>query len=487
MELVRTQLRERFGPGAETQGLRVYTTFDPELQAQAYEAVDRRSSTSRTARSGSLVAIDNDGRIRAMVGGTDFDANKVNLALGSRGWRVGPARGLHLQAVRPGRVRRAGLLDRVAFRCPADHAASPACSPSPGELWKPANYDKADQRRADRRGGHLEVVQHRVRRHRRHRGTRSGWSRWPTGSGVRGAARADYSLVLGSGEVSVLDMASAYSTFADAWPAHRALRDPAGRGLRRATCCSTSSTDVRRRAGDQRGGRRHGHLRARWASSPRARGPRAGLRVPAAGKTGTTTTPRTPGSPGTPASSPPRCGWATSSPQPMEPTRARRSPVARSRREIWRDFMRDGHRRTTSRASTPTTDAGDEVLNSGKTPSSQTTTTAAASGARRPPPSAERVHHDRADRHHGTGVDDHDGVPTTAAPTTVRRASPPTRRRPLRPLALRVDLSSEPRRVGEGRAARCAPVLDVAWRLGVGRRLRLGAGGRPGSALGQTR
>ena len=67
LELVRTQLRERLGTGIEAKGLRVYTTFDPRLQRAAQDAV-LEELDGEDAPLGSLVAIDNIGRIRAMVG-----------------------------------------------------------------------------------------------------------------------------------------------------------------------------------------------------------------------------------------------------------------------------------------------------------------------------------------------------------------------------------------------------------------------------------
>lgn len=66
-------------------GLRIYTTLQPERQKQAYEAVTGVLSTIGDPPSGALVAIDNNGRVVAMMGGTDYDVNKVNLATGAGG------------------------------------------------------------------------------------------------------------------------------------------------------------------------------------------------------------------------------------------------------------------------------------------------------------------------------------------------------------------------------------------------------------------
>jgi penicillin-binding protein 1A len=60
-------------------GLEVQTTIDPELQMAAENAIAGR--LAGVGPSASLVAIDNDtGEVKALVGGTDFDARPFNLA-----------------------------------------------------------------------------------------------------------------------------------------------------------------------------------------------------------------------------------------------------------------------------------------------------------------------------------------------------------------------------------------------------------------------
>jgi penicillin-binding protein 1A len=60
-------------------GLRVKTTIDPELQSAAESAIAGR--LAGVGPSASLVAIENKtGEVKAMVGGTDFDARPFNLA-----------------------------------------------------------------------------------------------------------------------------------------------------------------------------------------------------------------------------------------------------------------------------------------------------------------------------------------------------------------------------------------------------------------------
>ncbi len=65
-------------------GLRIYTTLQPERQKQAYQAVTSVLSFPDHP-SGALAAVDGQGRVVAMMGGTDYDTNKVNLATGAGG------------------------------------------------------------------------------------------------------------------------------------------------------------------------------------------------------------------------------------------------------------------------------------------------------------------------------------------------------------------------------------------------------------------
>jgi penicillin-binding protein 1A len=73
-------LLDMYSPGVVFGGgLRVKTTIDPELQGAAEDAIAGR--LAGVGPSASLVAIENKtGAVKAMVGGTDFDARPFNLA-----------------------------------------------------------------------------------------------------------------------------------------------------------------------------------------------------------------------------------------------------------------------------------------------------------------------------------------------------------------------------------------------------------------------
>jgi penicillin-binding protein 1A len=63
-------------------GLRVYTTLDQGMQKAAYEAVTTTLDRPEDP-AGALVAVDDAGHVKAMVGGTDYANDKYNLATGA--------------------------------------------------------------------------------------------------------------------------------------------------------------------------------------------------------------------------------------------------------------------------------------------------------------------------------------------------------------------------------------------------------------------
>ena len=63
-------------------GLRIYTTLEPQRQKDAYNAVTSVLNFPNHP-AGALVAIDNQGKVVAMMGGTDYAKTKFNLATGA--------------------------------------------------------------------------------------------------------------------------------------------------------------------------------------------------------------------------------------------------------------------------------------------------------------------------------------------------------------------------------------------------------------------
>lgn len=82
LNAVRTEIAEEYGDDMIYQGgLKIYTTLDPDLQGMASQAVDSIVNPEAGDPSASLVSVDPaTGAVRAMVGGSDFEQVKFNLA-----------------------------------------------------------------------------------------------------------------------------------------------------------------------------------------------------------------------------------------------------------------------------------------------------------------------------------------------------------------------------------------------------------------------
>ena len=87
VEAVRRQIADQYGEEVlYGGGLRIYTTIDFELQRAAWDAVTS-TLDQPTDPDAALVAVDQYGFVKAMVGGRDFETDEVNLALGAAGRR----------------------------------------------------------------------------------------------------------------------------------------------------------------------------------------------------------------------------------------------------------------------------------------------------------------------------------------------------------------------------------------------------------------
>jgi penicillin-binding protein 1A len=90
VEYVRGQLVDRFGDArVNGGGLRVHTSLDLDLQRAAYDAVYTNTLNEPDDPAGALVALDAEGRVKAMVGGRSFTDSKVNFAVGTEGGGAG--------------------------------------------------------------------------------------------------------------------------------------------------------------------------------------------------------------------------------------------------------------------------------------------------------------------------------------------------------------------------------------------------------------
>lgn len=211
VEYVRQQLIESYGEDVlYGGGLRVYTTIDLGMQQDAYEAVTGTLNEPDDP-AGSLVAVDDKGFIKAMVGGTDFDASELNLALGAEGDGSGRQPGSSFKPIVLAQALREGISPESKFDSPSQIELPKA---NAGQDWKVRNYAESEQ-------GVLDLVD----ATRVSSNTAYAQLMLEVGPadvvdlahdmGIKAELPAVNSLVLGTGELSVLDMAEAYSTFAN--------------------------------------------------------------------------------------------------------------------------------------------------------------------------------------------------------------------------------------------------------------------------------
>ncbi len=192
------------------QGLKVYLTVDPRLQAAA------QLSTASVLNqpddpSSAMVSIDDNGRIVALIGGQNFDASEVNYALGKAGGGSGRGPGSTFKTI--------ALAEYVneGFSVKSEKWAPPAWifpEINNGEPWVIRNYEEKDL-------GKLTVEQatwqsaNTVFAQIMLEITPERFVEMARKLGITGNVPKEPSAVLGSGEVSVLDMATAYSTLSN--------------------------------------------------------------------------------------------------------------------------------------------------------------------------------------------------------------------------------------------------------------------------------
>jgi penicillin-binding protein 1A len=191
-------------------GLRVYTTLDFDMQRAAIDAI--RSTLNRPDDpAAALVALDGQGRVRAMVGGLDYEKSRVNLAVGTEGGGSGRQPGSAFKPIVLAEALKQGVPLDKTYDAPAKKTFEGA---NAGGDWEVANY-------ADAGLGRLNLID------ATRKSSNTAYAQMILDVGVDNAAalakrmgiQADVpeypSIVLGSASVSVLDMASVYSTFAD--------------------------------------------------------------------------------------------------------------------------------------------------------------------------------------------------------------------------------------------------------------------------------
>ena len=205
-EFVRQQLVEDFGEETVYEGgLRVYTTLHQSWQQEAYETV-----TGTLDREGdpeaSIVAIGQGGRVRAMMAGRDFDVTEVNLAVGDKGGGSGRQPGSTFKTFAFVEALRRGYSANATL--PAPSAIS---IPIPGqEPWEVSGGGSSAGERTLRTA--TQFSSNTVYAQLMTKLGPQSVIDTARDLGVETEMEAHHSAVLGTGEISVLDMAAAYNT-----------------------------------------------------------------------------------------------------------------------------------------------------------------------------------------------------------------------------------------------------------------------------------
>lgn len=260
-------------------GLKVYTTLDLSMQQKAYTTVTGTLNQVGDPVA-AIVSLDRDGEIKAMVGGTDWDNAKVNLATGQGG--LGRQAGSTFKIFALADAMRQGYsVESVMPGPPQITIPDAECRDEDDEPWQPRGGNGAPQSLVSATKNSTNTVFAALAMEL---GVRSvAQTAIDMGVGSLEGEKPQCSWVLGSAEVNPLEMAAAYATIMNqgvynAPIAVTRVEFPDGR-------VDTFTGEERRVLTPEQAGRLVYAMRSVIEGGT---GRRADIGRPAAGKTGTT-------------------------------------------------------------------------------------------------------------------------------------------------------------------------------------------------------
>ncbi len=212
VEYVRRQLLRKYSLDQVLRGgLRVHTTLDPKLQNFAYDAVYTDTLNRDGDPAGALVSVDADGQVVAMVGGKDWAKSRVNLAVGIEGGGSGRQGGSAFKPFVLAATVRDGYSVESSFKGPPKIVLPGALG---GKDWEVNNYENASYGQINL----IDATTFSVNTVYAQLVTTIGPDKvvdMAHKMGIQSKLEAVPSIALGTQNVSVMEMAGAYLTFAN--------------------------------------------------------------------------------------------------------------------------------------------------------------------------------------------------------------------------------------------------------------------------------
>ncbi len=225
---VRQQLVAKYGlQMVDSGGLRVTTTLDPNLQAEAYNSIYGQNPDALNPAagepSGALVSIDDTGAVRALVGGQNYATSTVDMALGTQGGGSGRQAGSTFKAFMLAYLIKSGYSVESTFPAPPE-VVLPGGN-ADGTPWTVTNFENEV---VPSRMSIIEATAQSVNTVYAQVVARLGAANLDSMAEALGINPAELpgaypSQVLGTADVSPLEMAAAYATFADGGVYHAPL------------------------------------------------------------------------------------------------------------------------------------------------------------------------------------------------------------------------------------------------------------------------
>ncbi|HJR25210.1 MAG TPA: transglycosylase domain-containing protein, partial [Acidimicrobiales bacterium] len=142
IDAVQRQLLAKYGEAVlYGGGLRIYVTLDMEMQEDAWDAVTETLNRPDDPQA-ALVAIDDRGQVKAMVGGRDYQTQKVNFALGKDAGGSGRGAGSSFKPFVLATAIHQGISLNSKFNAPAKIVLPKADA---GKDYEVNNYEDAEQ------------------------------------------------------------------------------------------------------------------------------------------------------------------------------------------------------------------------------------------------------------------------------------------------------------------------------------------------------